>query len=55
LTARGWIDGTARTQLRQHRVTGRPDLAGRQQAAEKQVPVGGQATAQAIRVVDQAA
>ena len=47
------VDPVAGSQLGQHRVPGRLDLAGRQQGAEEQVTVGGQALAQSCLVMKQ--
>ena len=59
LTARGWIDGMARSSTQppscSRARTARPavaDLVGGQQAAEEQVPVLGQAPAQSALIVD---
>jgi hypothetical protein len=49
------IRPAAGLQLPEDRLTYRPDLGGRQQAAEEQVPVVGQAAAQPAAVIDQAA
>jgi hypothetical protein len=39
-------------QLGEDRLSGGPDLIGRQQAAEEQVSVGGQPSAQRVGVID---
>ncbi len=45
------IDPAAAAQLGQHRVPGRPDLLGGQQAAEEQVPVVRQPAPQPVSVI----